>query len=203
MVIAGKKFLKAIKKKNIVITPYNPDNLGPNSYDVHLGKTLAKYRDPVLDVRKRHEVDYFDIPASGLTLIPGEFYLGCTIEHIATNKYLPWLDGNSSLARLGLLIHYTAGRGDRGFSGHFTTEMSAQLPIVIYPGMLIGQITFLKTTKPLVSYNKRGKSKYNNTSNLPQPSKMYENFINDVKYYESSDADDIENIGVPKYLRSV
>lgn len=181
MILGDRKILKAISSKDITIEPFDLRQLGGNSYDVRLGSTLAVYRDDVLDVKRPPDVRYFDIPGNGFTLHPGELYLGATVEYIKSDKYLPWIDGKSSIGRYGIFIHATAGRGDVGFEGHFTLEIAVVKPVVVYSEMLIGQLTFMKTTKVDRLYSKKNTAKYSNRDPRPMPSQMWRNFLPESK----------------------
>jgi dCTP deaminase len=176
MVIADKKIKKAVKKGDIVIEPYDEARIGTNSYDVTLGPVLAIYTDKILDVKRPPNVKYFDIPDDGFVLQPNELYLGSINEYIESPKYLPWIDGRSSAARLGIGIHITAGRGDVGYKGYFTLEITAIKPIRIYKDIRIGQLTFFKTTKPKVLYCDKPNANYSDFSKLPVPSKMWKTY---------------------------
>lgn len=177
MVLADKKIKKEIKKGNIVIFPYDERNVGTNSYDVRLGKTLAVYDDEILDAKKPPTHRYFDIPVSGCVLKPGELYLGSVKEYISSPKYLPWIDGRSSVGRLGISVHVTAGKGDRGWKGHLTLEITAVKPVRIYADMLIAQVTFFKTTEPSVLYCDKPNANYNTDDIKPTPSRLWRSFM--------------------------
>ena len=124
MILTDIEILKAINKGEIVIEPYDASCLGTNSYDVHLGKYLATYKDQVLDAKKHNEIDHFEIPEEGYVLLPGQLYLGVTEEYTETHTTVPFLEGKSSVGRLGIDIHATAGKGDVGFCNTWTLEIS-------------------------------------------------------------------------------
>ncbi len=176
MILGDKKIKKAIDKGTIVIEPYDESCVGQNSYDVHLGKTLAVYTDHILDAKKPPAVNYFDIPQDGFVLHPGELYLGATKEYTESYKYVPNVDGKSSVGRLGIFIHVTAGRGDVGFKNHFTLEITVIKPVRVYAGMAIGQLTFMETTGVKNTYDKKKTAKYNGRDPRPMPSRMWMNF---------------------------
>lgn len=194
MIHTDTTILKEIENGNIIIEPFNRENLGTNSYDVTLGKTLKVYKDQYsqsfltkmwrkffpkpLDVKNKNpETIEIEIPESGLILKPSEMYLGVTVEYTGTHNAVPILEGKSSLARLALKIHETAGFGDVGFCNHWTLEITVVYPTRIYPNMKIGQLSYHSITeKPLISYNKKASAKYTEVSNKPQASKMGENF---------------------------
>lgn len=170
----------AILREQIFIDPFDEDRLGPNSYDVTLGDTLMVYRMSVLrgvlDCAREHLVDEYAIPLNGAILNPGVLYLAATREYTRTDGYVPYLDGKSSIGRLGINIHCTAGRGDNGFAGHWTMEITVVHPVRVYAGMPIAQLTFHECHQAAITYDKRASSKYNNRDPKPQPSRMFQNF---------------------------
>ena len=114
MIFSDKKIIESIAARQIVIEPFNPACLGTNSYDVHLSRFLAKYEDAVLDAKKHNKIQHFEIPEEGFVLEPGNLYLGSTVEYTETHNSVPFLEGKSSVGRLGIDIHATAGKGDVG-----------------------------------------------------------------------------------------
>ena len=177
MILSDKKILEGIKKGDIVISPFDKKNMGSNSYDVHLSKYLAQYVDKVLDVKKHNKVKHFEIPKSGIVLRPGQLYLGSTLEYTETHKHVPFLEGKSSTGRLGIDIHATAGKGDVGFCGHWTMEISSSKPVRIYAGMPIAQLIYYKVEGTVKNpYNKKRDAKYSFQSKLPKESMMWKNF---------------------------
>ena len=142
MILTDKKILEAIASGAIVIEPFDRSCLGTNSYDVHLGKYLAVYKDRVLDARKHNQIDTFEMDETGFVLQPGTLYLGVTEEYTETHNSVPFLEGKSSIGRLGIDIHATAGKGDVGFSNTWTLEISCTQPVRVYPGMPIGQLIY-------------------------------------------------------------
>jgi len=115
MILSDLHILDEIKQGTIKIEPYNRECLGSNSYDVHLGKVLATYREHILDAKKHNQIESFEIPEEGFVLYPHIFYLGVTQEYTETHAHVPFLEGKSSTGRLGIDIHATAGKGDVGF----------------------------------------------------------------------------------------
>jgi dCTP deaminase len=115
MILTDTRILEEMEKGTILIEPYNREDLGSNSYDIHLGNTLARYIDKELDAKKHNLIKYFEIPEEGFLLLPEEFYLGVTAEYTETHAHVPFLEGKSSTGRLGINIHATAGKGDVGF----------------------------------------------------------------------------------------
>ena len=109
MILSDTAILAAMESGDIVVEPFDRDRLGTNSYDVCLGKNLACYVDDVLDARAHNHVERFEISPEGIVLEPGKTYLGVTEEYTETRRYVPFLEGKSSVGRLGIDIHATAG----------------------------------------------------------------------------------------------
>ena len=176
MILSDYRILEEIEKKTIIIKPYNRGMLGSNSYDVHLGKNLATYIDPVLDAKKHNKVIHFEIPEEGFVLEPKQLYLGVTLEYTETHAHVPFLEGKSSTGRLGIDIHATAGKGDVGFCGHWTLEISCKIPVRIYAGMPIGQLIYFPVEGEVeVSYDSKKNAKYSGQINKPVESMMWKN----------------------------
>ncbi|MFN8051457.1 MAG: dCTP deaminase [Acidimicrobiales bacterium] len=155
MILSDRTILEAIDSGRIVIDPFDPAKVQPSSVDLTLDHRFLVFRNhtrAVIDVKE----DLSDLtelveidPDKAFMLHPGEFVLGSTSERIGLPEDLVGrIEGKSSLGRLGLLIHTTAGFVDAGFDGCITLELSnvASLPITLYPGMKIGQISFLQMT---------------------------------------------------------
>jgi dCTP deaminase len=177
MILTDKQILDALEEGSIVISPYDRECLGSNSYDVHLAATLATYREAILDARLHNEVEYFEIPPEGFILHPDTLYLGVTTEYTETHKHVPFLEGKSSVGRLGIDIHATAGKGDVGFCNHWTLEISVRLPVRVYAGMPIGQLIYFETAEDcIVPYNSKQSAKYNTKGTRPVESMMYLNY---------------------------
>lgn len=176
MILSDKKILEAIEKGEIVIEPYRPGCLGTNSYDVHLGKTLAIYKDEVLDARKHNKIDYIEIGPEGFVIQPGVLYLGVTEEYTETHTTVPFLEGKSSIGRLGIDIHATAGKGDVGFCNTWTLEISCVHPVKVYAGMPIGQLIYFTIEGEIKNYyNKKSNAKYIERTTKPVESMMWKN----------------------------
>jgi len=177
MILTDAAILEAIADKQIVIEPYDRKSLGSNSYDVHLGKTLALYTDEVLDASSHNKVEYFEIPKEGYVLSPEQFYLGVTLEYTESHKHVPFLEGKSSIGRLGIDIHATAGKGDIGFCNHWTLEISVKKPVKVFVGMPIGQLIYFDVHGDCdVPYKTKKSAKYNARSTVPVESFMFRNF---------------------------
>ncbi|MDZ4071181.1 MAG: dCTP deaminase [Sediminibacterium sp.] len=176
MILTDKRILEEMDKGTIKIEPYNRADLGSNSYDVHLGKMLAVYVDDVLDAKKHNKIEYFDIPDEGYVLEPHKFYLGVTLEYTETHAHVPFLEGKSSTGRLGIDIHATAGKGDVGFCGNWTLEISCKQPVRVYHGMPIGQLIYFPVEGEIeVKYNQKSNAKYSGQPNKPVESMMWKN----------------------------
>ena len=141
MILSGLEIKKNIGT-NIHIEPFCESRVNPNSYNLRLHNQLMVYDEDVLDMKKEHKTKLIDIPDTGLLLEPGKLYLGRTVEYTKTQKYVPMLEGRSSIGRLGLYIHVTAGFGDIGFEGYWTLELQCVQPIIIYPFVEVGQIYY-------------------------------------------------------------
>jgi len=176
MILTDKEILKLIETKDIVIEPYDRACLGTNSYDVHLGKTLATYKNRVLDAKKHNEIEYIEIGEEGFELQPGVLYLGVTHEYTETHTTVPFLEGKSSIGRLGIDIHATAGKGDVGFCNTWTLEISCVHPVRVYAGMPVGQLIYFGVKGEVENYyNKKQNAKYNERTVLPVESMMWKN----------------------------
>jgi dCTP deaminase len=178
VILTDKKILAAIETGEIVITPFRKKCLGTNSYDVHLGKYLAVYKDRVLDAKKHNHIEEIVIGDEGFVLQPGTLYLGVTEEYTETHNSVPFLEGKSSIGRLGIDIHATAGKGDVGFCNHWTLEISCVQPVRVYAGMPVGQLIYFLVDGDIENYyNKKQNAKYNQRTDKPVESMMWRNFL--------------------------
>jgi dCTP deaminase len=183
LILSDRDIRKQIESGRLLIEPFDPDMVQPSSVDLRVDKTFrifANTRYPYIDVM--HPMD--DLTevvevneGEPFILHPGEFVLGSTLESVTLpDDLVARIEGKSSLGRLGLLIHSTAGFVDAGWSGHLTLELSnvANLPITIYPGMKIGQLCLFEMTSPAERpYGERGKYQ---GQRGPTPSRFYEDF---------------------------
>ena len=176
MILSDKRILEEMDSGNIIIEPFRRECLGTNSYDVHLGKHLAMYKDRVLDAKLHNEVLAFEIPKEGFVLQPNTLYLGVTLEYTETHLHVPFLEGKSSTSRLGINIHGSAGKGDVGFCNTWTLEISIKQPVRIYAGMPIGQLIYFDIGDCLVPYNQKANAKYNALTTKPVESMMFKNY---------------------------
>lgn len=175
-ILSDREIIKRFNRGQIMINPFDPECLGSNSYDVHLSAWLGIYKNEILDAKEHNEIDIFSIPDGGFLLEPSKFYLGTTAEYTETWKDVPFLEGKSSTGRLGIDIHATAGKGDVGFCGYWTLEISVKLPVRVYRGMPIGQLIYFKTGKANLKYDKKKTAKYQNNCVFPKESMMFKNF---------------------------
>ena len=186
MVLSDKTIRAEIDAGRIVIDPFDAGLIQPSSVDVRVDNRFRVFnnsRYPYIDVRQPMEDLTEPVEIEGdepFILHPGEFVLGQTLERVTLpNDLVARLEGKSSLGRLGLLIHSTAGFVDSGFSGNLTLELSnvANLPITIYQGMPIGQMSFMRMDAPVerpYGSSETG-SKYQGQAE-PTPSRFYLNF---------------------------
>lgn len=172
MILSGKRIREELEKKNIVIEPFDEKRLGPNSYNLRLHHTLAVYDAPVLDMKEKLSIRNLEIPPEGLVLVPNRLYLGRTAEYTETRGFVPMLEGRSSVGRLGMAVHITAGFGDVGFRGYWTLEIFVLQPIRIYAGVEICQIFYHEIKGEYDEYRSK---KYQDNRDI-QPSMIYKDF---------------------------
>lgn len=171
MILSGKE-IERQQGKHIHIEPWNPSQLNPNSYNLRLHNELLIYDRNELDMKTPNPTSRITIPEEGLLLETNKLYLGRTIEHTFTDKFVPMLEGRSSIGRLGLFIHVTAGFGDVGFNGFWTLEIFCIQPIRIYPNVEICQIFYHSIEG---DYDMYTSGKYQNNEGI-QPSLLYKDF---------------------------
>lgn len=171
MILSGKEIQRHMGK-DIVIQPFDPKRLNPNSYNLSLHNQLLVYENRLLDMKVPNPVKTLTIPESGLVLEPDKLYLGRTNEFTQTDRFVPMLEGRSSVGRLGLFIHVTAGFGDVGFAGYWTLEIFCVQPIRIYPNVEICQIYYHDIQG---DYDLYQSGKYQNNTGI-QPSLLYRDF---------------------------
>lgn len=172
MILTGKQILAEMGKK-IEIEPFDESRVNPNSYNLSLHNELLVYTGVELDMKEPNAYKRIKIPEEGLVLEPGKLYLGRTVERTKTDGYVPMLEGRSSVGRLGLCVHVTAGFGDVGFDGYWTLELFCIQPVRIYPNVEICQIYYHTIEGEYEKYG--GSGKYNGNSDI-QPSMMYKDF---------------------------
>jgi dCTP deaminase len=186
MVLSDRTIRRLLEEGRIGIDPYAEELLQPSSVDVRVDRLFRVFRNsryPFIDVKQEMEelTELVQVDSDeAFILHPGEFVLGSTLERITLpNDLVARLEGKSSLGRLGLLIHSTAGFIDPGWDGHVTLELSnvANLPITIYYGMKIGQLSFVQLSEPAEHPYGTGSlgSKYQGQAG-PTPSRYWKNF---------------------------
>jgi dCTP deaminase len=192
MILSDRTLREQLAAGRIVIEPLDETLIQPSSIDVrisHLFRVFRNHTSAVIDVKRDQTgltelvempVDEHGVGHEAFMLHPGEFVLGSTLERVAVpDDLVGRVEGKSSLGRLGLLIHSTAGFIDAGFDGHITLELAnvASLPITLYPGMKIGQISFMHMTSPADNpYGKGAKGSKYQGQRGPTPSRYFENF---------------------------
>ncbi len=172
MILSGLEIQKHIGHE-IVIEPFDEDCLNPNSYNLRLADELLVYNNKVLFMDEDNPATRITIPKTGFLLEPGKLYLGRTIEFTKTEGFVPMLEGRSSVGRLGLFIHVTAGFGDVGFAGYWTLEMHCVQPVMIFPEVEICQIYYHTLQGDYVPYHS---GKYQNNDGI-QTSMLWEDFL--------------------------
>ncbi|MEI7618657.1 MAG: dCTP deaminase [Actinomycetota bacterium] len=186
MILSDRTLREEIAARRIVIEPLDERCIQPSSIDVKVSNLFRVFRNHtagIIDVKQDLEdlTEMVNVDPDGVFMLhPGEFVLGSTLERITVpDDLVARIEGKSSLGRLGLLIHSTAGFIDAGFDGHITLELSnvASLPITIYPGMKIGQISFVQMTTPADNpYGKGARGSKYQGQRGPTPSRYFENF---------------------------
>jgi dCTP deaminase len=168
MILSGCEIRRQLGR-NIIIEPFDEARLNPNSYNLTLHDELLTYEEVVLDMRKPNRVRRITIPPEGLVLSPNQLYLGRTVERTETHNLVPMIEGRSSVGRLGLFVHVTAGFGDVGFCGYWTLEMFAVQPVRIYAGVAICQIFYHQLEGDFIPYSS---NKYQHNRDI-QPSLLF------------------------------
>jgi dCTP deaminase len=187
VILSDRSMRQQIEAGRIVIEPFDERCIQPSSIDVKIGNLFRVFRNhtsAVIDVKQRQEdlTELVTIPEDGVFMLhPGEFVLGSTLERVAVpDDLVARIDGKSSLGRLGLIIHSTAGFIDPGFDGHITLELTniATLPITLYPGMKVGQVSFVQmTTAAEHPYGSGARGSKYQGQRGPTPSRYWENFL--------------------------
>jgi len=200
-VLLGSKIIKEVSNGKIIIEPFNESFVGPNSIDITLANKLITYehceirkidgeytvvpakifgyREPIIDMAKENIIYELEIPEEGLVLSPNILYLGCTNEKAGSDFYIPMYEGRSSMARLGIQSHVSAGFGDIFFKSYWTLEITVIHKTKIYPNCRIGQVYFHQVDEndrnKLIGMKKYYQGKYTNQKG-PQKSKSYLDF---------------------------
>lgn len=199
--LLGSQIIKNVKNGSIVVEPFIEENVGPNSIDITLANKLLTYveckihtdkngtnyvekviqpmGDNFIDMAEDNKVYELEIPKNGLVLAPGILYLGSTNEKAGSDYFIPMYEGRSSMARLGIQSHISAGFGDIFFKSNWTLEITVVHPTKIYPNIRIGQVYFHEVCKTsrteLIELNKHYQGKYTDQTEA-QKSKSYLDF---------------------------
>ena len=173
MILSGKEIESRINDE-IIIDPFDKNRINPNSYNLSLHNELIMYKNSLLDMKKNNKVEKLKIPSNGLVLEANRLYLGRTVEYTETKNLVPMLEGRSSIGRLGLFVHVTAGFGDVGFKGFWTLEIFCIQPIKIYPNVEICQVYYHTLEGRHENYTS---GKYQDNQGI-QPSLLYKDFEN-------------------------
>lgn len=171
MILSKNRILSELNN-SIFISPFDESKLNSNSYNLSLSERLLVYNTSTLDMKKKYDANDMTelfIPDEGFLLQPGKLYLASTVERTLTTKFIPKIEGRSSLARLGLFVHITAGLGEAGFDGHWTLELSCVQPIIIYPHISVCQI-YYNTVEGDIALCNSDKYQY---STEAEPSKLF------------------------------
>ncbi len=168
MILSGHQIRRRLGG-DILIDPFDQRNLNPNSYNLTLHDEVMVYEELVLDMAKANRVRRLTVPPEGLVVGPNQLYLGRTVERTETHNLVPMIEGRSSVGRLGLFVHVTAGFGDAGFCGFWTLEMFAVQPVRIYAGVPICQIFYHEVTGRITEY---ASEKYQHNRDI-QPSLLF------------------------------
>lgn len=174
MILSGKEIESRIDN-DIIIEPFDKKRINPNSYNLSLHNELLIYKDSTLDMKKDNEVEKLTIPSNGLVLETNRLYLGRTVEYTETKNLVPMLEGRSSIGRLGLFVHVTAGFGDVGFKGFWTLEIFCVQPVKIYPSVEICQVYYHTIEGEIKNYSSQ---KYQNNRGI-QSSLLFKDFKNE------------------------
>ena len=168
MILSGEQ-IRSRLGDSIFIDPFQEENLNPNSYNLTLHDELLIYEEVVLDMRQVNRVRRIQIPPDGMVLSPNQLYLARTVERTETHNLVPMVEGRSSVGRLGLFVHVTAGFGNVGFCGYWTLELFAVQPVRIYPGVSICQMFYHEVVGEIEEY---ASEKYQHNHDI-QPSLLY------------------------------
>jgi dCTP deaminase len=152
MILTGTEIARQHELGRIHIDPFDERQLNPNSYNFRLGPLLKTYTPEVLDVARPNAVAETVLPEDGMVLSPDRIYLGHTVETMGSDHYVPIIRARSGIARLGLFVHVTADLIDIGSVNEWTLQLHAVQPVRVYPGLLIGQVTFWEKAGEVTLY---------------------------------------------------
>lgn len=153
MILTGNEIKKQVQVGAITIEPFTPEHVSTNSYDLRLSDELLRYTDDILDPKRAAAYVIEKIPAEGMVLQQGSFHLGASYEVVGSDAFVPIVHAKSGVARMGLFVHCTADLIDIGSKGRLTFQLYATLPVRVYPGMLLGQVSFWVPKGEIVLYD--------------------------------------------------
>lgn len=144
MILTGPEIRRQVRCGRIIIDPFDETSLNPNSCDIRLGSRILTYATQTLDVSVANPTTELSVPAEGLLLKGGNFYLGHSVERVGSDHFVPILHAKSGTARAGLFVHVTANLIDLGSVGNLTFQLAPVLDVIVYPGAHIAQVSFWK-----------------------------------------------------------
>jgi dCTP deaminase len=144
-ILTGEAIIEMHRQGRLTIDPLDESAVGANSVDLTLADELLIYDEAQLDMRRQCRTTNWHIPPDGFVLWPGQLFLASTVERCGSCEFVCCVEGRSSVGRLGIQVHMTAGVGDCGFQDRWTLEMTCVLPVRIYAGVKIAQALFFTT----------------------------------------------------------
>lgn len=194
-ILSGPRIVEEVEAGRILFEPFDPELLNPASVDLRLGDWVAIYKgegQKLFDVRCEQEVDRWNFSSLGLRLWPGKLYLLHTVERVCTEHFVPVLDGKSSVGRLGIQVHMTAGYGDPGFDGQYTLEVTSVYPVHVFAGMRFCQMRFHELAEARSGLRQLYDGNYSGDySRGPVPSRVHRQF--EVKPFASAPPVEMHN----------
>jgi dCTP deaminase len=172
MILSGKTIAEEARSGRINITPFNEEHVTTNSYDLTLGSQFLRYVNDLVDPRQENPHEVIEVGSEGILLNQGSFWLGHSHEQIGSDHFVPIIHAKSSIARLGLFVHVTADLIDIGSHGNVTFQLYSTLPVRVYPGMRVGQVTFWQPKGEIELYQ----GKYQGSKG-PRASQVYRDFV--------------------------
>jgi len=171
VILTGEEIVAERERGRIVVDPFDPGQVNPNSYNFRLGRQCRVYSKYPLDPRVPNEDDEIELDDDGFLLEPGRLHLCCTMEILGSEYYAPTFAARSSVARLGLFINLSASLGDIGYIGQWTLQLFSIHPLWVYPGMEIGQMMWWRPQGEIVLYEGKYQS-----SQGPQTTLIHRDF---------------------------
>lgn len=175
MILSGHKIEQEHASGKITLEPFSRTHITTNSYDLTLGARFIRYLGEVIDPAQLNAYEEFEVGDEGVFLNKGDFLLAHSVEIVGSEHYVPIIHARSSIARLGLFVHVTADLIDIGSIGNVTFQLHSCLPIRLYPGMNIGQVSFWKPLGEITLYSGKYQS-----SRGPKASQIHKDFGNEV-----------------------